>query len=1043
MTNELFEKGLFYSKSVSEYVVELNKKYPNMTSQEFLTMLDEWMEKNKENIIEEANERIISQGELLEEGFIDDDDDDDDSVESTETKPDGPSSDEETSDEEGEKKSKVTKVEKTYSKKLHTMKGGKITGKVATITKKRKDLDADDERFIVVDGIKKKLLVNNPKDIMFDIHANIDAWYETALETGENLLSKTRLEHFVTTDVESMDALFAFTHIPNVDLSSWDTSNVTNMEGMFYHSTFNNPSILEWNVGSCVKFTNMFVGSRFSYNIDNWEPGCKYETVKDADGNPILEYDADGEPIMEIGPDGKPTQKKKKRKVSVKLPEVGARKLEIESDMEYDLKDSLKSLGEKGKVKEEEEFDDEPVEENKKHVLTIEEFVNEGLYDNIKKGIKRGIKFIKEKFNAIGVKINNFFVANVSTTTGTLIPATDPVTSINYITIMKPKGVTAFVDSDSPLLVDGVESEAKIEERSDRYGWIKKGTREYNNHIEFIKKVTDEYMTVSEARVPLNAGPNFNIGDISTKQLEKEINRVMRNVPGETGKDNAGALCIYGAPGIGKTSIPKKIINEWNKNNPDRKKAIIVIECGDLELGGFNIPMPKETELSETIIANKELQKKLLKHYGSAEELERIGKMKLLKTHESPKTWLPVYYKNTKDEDFYAAQLTANGRNLTKLVEDTENGGYVREKIDTTEGGIIMFDEFLRADPELFKTICQLVMNRSIGHGEYLLGDKWGIILCSNRPADDTEVADRYELLPPAMSNRYLAGMYNFIPDFGEWLDWARTDGHFDEDTIEFLSDDVTPVDNKVNRDEYKDSRGKTITTYKNWHTIDPDKFKSGQEPIITTPRGWAALMDWVDDEKRILGVDSIFEIDMDDLRDKACGVIGKEIGNAYVDFMLERKKKYESGSKPKTRIFFNSILKDGEVDPEKYKRGEALPYIAEYVRNNFGSRHVLTDPDTDNMLYNMAVNLDNIYGRKDGVLSTDIKNLHVTIVQDIYRLKYKSYNSETKNGKPDDESKPLVKRLVKYLTYVCNNEDKDGNETPYPYSVNFILPDE
>ena len=46
----------------------------------------------------------------------------------------------------------------------------------------------------------------------------------------------------------------------------------------------------------------------------------------------------------------------------------------------------------------------------------------------------------------------------------------------------------------------------------------------------------------------------------------------MKNVPGVTGKKDSRALCIYGAPGIGKTSIPKSIIKKWNEENPDKKK---------------------------------------------------------------------------------------------------------------------------------------------------------------------------------------------------------------------------------------------------------------------------------------------------------------------------------------------------------------------------------------------------------------------------------------------------------------------------------------
>ena len=75
--------------------------------------------------------------------------------------------------------------------------------------------------------------------------------------------------------------------------------------------------------------------------------------------------------------------------------------------------------------------------------------------------------------------------------------------------------------------------------------------------------------TLTEARVGLDANSGgLKIIDITTPQLEKEVTRIILNVPGLTGKKDSRALCIYGAPGIGKTSIPKTIIRKWNEEHP-------------------------------------------------------------------------------------------------------------------------------------------------------------------------------------------------------------------------------------------------------------------------------------------------------------------------------------------------------------------------------------------------------------------------------------------------------------------------------------------
>lgn len=1040
MKSETIRK-LIFSNSASAYSVELNDKYPNMTTEEYLEKLDEFIERNEDKILEEANE-YIDKNLLIEEGMDLDDLDDEDEDKETDSTPVNPVSDEnssteengETTDEkptddepeestndEGVKKSNVVKVKPTETKTVGGFrrdKDGKahFTDNKHTFKGKRADTDSEDDDLIVVEDPKtgkktrRLLMVNNPEDEIHDIHTAVDLWYNR--ERGingskEHLKKHTLLERFVTTEVTEMDALFAFADVPNIDLSSWDTSNVKNMEGMFYHSTFNNDSIENWDVSNCIKFTNMFVGSKFTGCIDNWKPGSRPVPMKDKDGNIIGEINPDGTKKVDSNGNMVP----KMRMVQVKLPEVGARKVEIMSDAKYTALKKFDKLGQEGKSIADVEAENatDEVEESKKHVLTIDEFVNEGFYDKVKAGIKKGVDFIKDKFRAIAVKVNDFFVVNFSTETGKIIPVTDAATTLNYIETSKPKGVTAFTNSESPLLVDGIDSKATIEERSDRYGWITKGTREYDNYVEFIKMVAGDGVNVSEARIPLGkknrlGETELDIQNISNKELESEINRLMLDVPGESGKDFSPALCIYGAPGIGKTTIPKKIIDEWNnaEGHEHRKKAIIVIECGDLELGGFNIPIPKPTSLSQTIIANKDLRDRLIKQFGSEEKLKEIGDFKVLQTHEAPKTWLPVYYKNLPEDEFEAAQEAANGRNLLKLVPNETGFGYKRKKIDTTEGGIIMFDEFLRADPELFKTICQLVMNRSIGNGEWILGDKWAIILCSNRPIDDDEVKDRYDRLPPAMSNRYLGGMYNFIPNFEDWLKWAKTDDYFDDDTINFISGEITPVDNHVNKDEYEDADGNPITVYKNWHTIDKDRFKTGEAPIITTPRGWDALMHWVHLEKEIEGVDSIIELDMKKLRRKAKAIIGNEIGDAYVDYMEDIKQKYISDAKPKTKSFFYDDI--DSIDTSKYGVGEMLKDVLQYINNHFSERivSISTSTEVGEKFLRMAKNVDKFYGESIG---SEVKTLHSNIIN-----KYDLKNDTN-----------MVEKLLPYVKFIVD----------------------
>lgn len=984
--------GELFSSQVSDFITEVNKNHPDISSAEFCKMVEEFVENNKASIIEEAidfDDELEDETKPVKKEDEMESEEGGEGTEGDKTEPEGGeegSTEHEDGEKSGETKSKVAKVKVTKDRKATfdpiDYSGSRKGKEEVTIRKKRTDVDPEDDRYIIHDGVRKRILRNSERDKMSDIHYVVDRWYKEAEKTGKNLEKHTALEFFVTSEVTDMSALFAFANVPNIDLSSWDTSNVTNMEGMFYRSTFNNHSIEEWDVGSCINFRNMFVGCRFSGDISSWIPGT-YEEI---------EYDDDGRVIKEEDDDG--VLREKHKKVRARLPEVGARLIDIATEEDNDIDDMIKGLGTK-------------VEESKRHVLTMDEFVNEGLYDNIKKRVKQGVEYIKDKLKSLAVKFNDFFVLNINPMTMMPVLATDPDTTINYITTAKPNGVTAFTSVKSPLLVDGVQETATINESDERYGRVEKGSIEEKNYVEFMKMLAENGdNTVTEARVGLDAkSGGLRITDITTPQLEKMIDRVMKNVPGVTGKKDSRALCIYGAPGIGKTSIPKSIIKKWNEENPDKKKAIIVIECGDLELGGFNIPIPKGADVAETVYANTAVRKKLIDMGYTEEDFDNLKDKKVLKTFEAPKTWLPVYYTGGTPEEIAVQRAIANGRKISKMVYNEKAGEFDEIEEETTEGGIIMFDEFLRAEPELFKTICQLVMNRTIGNGEYRLGSKWGIILCSNRPVDDDEVAERYEKLPPAMANRFLEGMYNFIPDFNEWLDWARTDGHFDEYTLKFLSRDAND-----NKDEYVDGRGNIVTAYKNWHNIDVDKFKSGEEPIPTTPRGWAALMDWVDDEKRIMGVDSIFDIDMADLKEKACAVIGQHMGEMYCEFMMKEKNDYEKGLKPKTVKFFEGDLKE-DVDIDTYKCGEAVKDIEGYIESHFRRREVLSDPTIGDKFLSMAKNMDKLYSKE--IMSTDLKVLHNHIVRKVYKIRSK-----------DKDSKPLLMALRPYLEYVSDKYD-------------------
>ena len=110
-----------------------------------------------------------------------------------------------------------------------------------------------------------------------------------------------------------------------------------------------------------------------------------------------------------------------------------------------------------------------------------------------------------------------------------------------------------------------------------------------NPNLAFENSIPDfsfDENSVNEERVPLSAKGSFldNIPDISSEDFETMVKNILNDNPSVTGRQTSRATFIFGAPGIGKTTIPQEIIKKYNELNPDKKKSVIVIECGDLEV---------------------------------------------------------------------------------------------------------------------------------------------------------------------------------------------------------------------------------------------------------------------------------------------------------------------------------------------------------------------------------------------------------------------------------------------------------------------------
>lgn len=787
-----------------------------------------------------------------------------------------------------------------------------ISGKVDDEDDDEDDDDDDDE--LSDEGMKpavsgKRRLSSETKDPNRNVFSAVNSLL-SYLEDNK-LLKKRNTVYWESLDVSNvldMTALFAFADIRNANLKSWDVSKVRFMEGMFYKSTFNNDSICEWNVGSCSDFFRMFTFSDFNQDISGWKPAFVEQFEYDVDGN--LVYDADGFP--------------KKIKVRAELPLIGAaadEKAEMVKKRFYKSFDALRSKSV------EESNTNNVYNKSMKHILDFETFINEGFGDIVKNGFNK----IKSFFKNMVVKMGNFVA--MFNNEGDVIDASSPYTALNYISDGKVNGVTAFTSVKNEYLNDNVKSTANIVESPEYYGIVDKDSIEYRNYQTMVAMINEHYSKYGE---PLNeeerigfsgkSGGLIDIRDINSEKLISILNRAIKDVPGYKGKDHGGAVLIWGAPGIGKSTIPSAVIKAWNERNDEsNQKALMVVECGDLTVDGFSLPMPITKTISNYLDERPKVNRKLKDFVGtmSKEELVKVLDEEIKVSGEAVKTWLPVY-KLSSDKKMNKIQNNiANGHIITDYKFDDTTGEYDTVVTETTEGGIILFDEFFRANEQIFKILMQILLNRRF-NSNYQLGDKWAIIACSNRPNDDDEVGDGYDATGAVVGTRF-SKQYNFIPSFDDWKKWAVKYGHFDDATITFLMQE----------------KDQSTGEYTNWHTIRPEEYKAGKS-TWPTPRTWSKLMVELHNIMEDEGYSSIQEIPSDIILDEAAGAIGESMAEKYVEFLSAYNTSFSPGE----------VLNNPKysIPKSEMKCGEVIDRLSKYIDLTFDSKIIPTDEQMMNM---------------------------------------------------------------------------------------------
>ena len=568
---------------------------------------------------------------------------------------------------------------------------------------------------------------------------------------------------------------------------------------------------------------------------------------------------------------------------------------------------------------------------------------NEGF---IKDTIKKGWEKAKSFFKICMRKIKNFIA--IFDGDGHLLPVVSPqavMDNFSGSSDVKVLGTNALNDSvteaggkvnnSAPTFEEGTYDDGPDGDKF--FDWELK--KEYKNSIEYqnfmsipsiikehynysdeeFEKINEAWKDVAKERVSyLDKSQLGKVKAINIEKFEKLIGGLIEDWSINRGKstvsvdgddveigDPMGNILVFGAPGIGKSTVPQMVVDKFNqdvaKGDKSKMISLISINCANITAGDFMMPtMPTENDVISTIRDFSEAFPESGEYFNKLSSGEQkqiaatIQSSGQFKSSDAPKNWLPSWRKTGNDK-------------IDKMLDDYSNGGVYMDKdghtYKTGGGGIILFDELLRCDPDVFKQLMNFLLERELNG--WMLGSKWAIIACSNRPCDDAEVAEVWNSwsATPAAKDRW-EGFYQLIPDPESWKKWARKKG-CDELILEFIFDD--------NDESARDGNGE----YVRWHTMVKDASEDSAQVAPISPRRWQKAFSRLGKAKikksREEGkkISDISELSIDEIQEALEGVFDTDFVAVFIDWLETNMDK----------INLDAVMKDPKSVylPKKY----------------------------------------------------------------------------------------------------------------------------
>ena len=304
--------------------------------------------------------------------------------------------------------------------------------------------------------------------------------------------------------------------------------------------------------------------------------------------------------------------------------------------------------------------------------------------EQVDEGLKDILKSVKDKFKQVWTYLKGI-VAKVGTyimkinENGEVIEAITPLTA-------GQASKDGYIDKVTTTVILDKEGQKITGHKTNKNDVLKRYGKDdcVSYWLEMVKESYDENGNmINEVKIEADDPESKYNTIVDDDDLKEEIIYSI---------ESGDALMIWGAPGIGKTAILRKVLQEFESRFPGY--TLITKTLSQETPDNFFLPAYEDTER---------------------------GKM----ATDVPKTWLPVY-------------------------KPTGDPKIDKERDDACGKGLLFVDELSRTAPQVLNVILPLINERELNG--WKVGSGWSIICASNRPEDDP---DSQSNLSKALLNRF------------------------------------------------------------------------------------------------------------------------------------------------------------------------------------------------------------------------------------------------------------------------------------------------